>query len=175
MSGEDVQPLTEFRTRTGYDWVDATHLLGHVAGRTDGDGWLWEPGTAAKLVDPYSVTYGGTDLSIPYEGLGPEECSSSPIINDRTREQSDDSHAGRIDVPVLCDVLGITDTGTLLGHWKDRSDGNGTVVALNIDGAEPPFDDPARRRTLANPQAPDRVTFATDLIAQALDADGDAS
>ena len=145
----------------------------------------WEPGTAPKLVDPYTVTYSGTDLSVPYEGLGPRQCSGSPMLqNVRTRQQDGDEWAGEFDVPVLCDVLGITGSGILLGHWNsDRltgdwnnpDDGNGTVVALDINGADSPFEDPALRRVVATAVAPERVTFASDLIEAALDADGGAS
>jgi hypothetical protein len=75
----------------------------------------------------------------------------------------------------------------LPGDWNDPNDGNGTVVALDIDGADPPeafsensehyegFDDPALRRVVATADAPERVSFATDLIGAALEADGGAS
>jgi hypothetical protein len=185
VSGESYSPAIE--SRRGYTWVDATHLLGHVAGGSDGDGWVWEPGTAAKLVDWYAVTYGDTDLSVPGNGSGPRQCSgsgASPIVqNDRIRQQYGEG-TGRFDVPVLCDVLGITPSGILLGHWNsdrlpgdwnDPDDGNGTVVALDINGADPPFENPALRRVVATAGAPDRVSFATDLIGAALDADGGAS
>jgi hypothetical protein len=87
-------------------------------------------------------------------------------------------------VPVLCDVLGIIDSEMLLGHWNsDRlpgdwnepNDGNGTVVALDIHGADVAFEDPALRHVVASAGAPLRVAFATDLIGEALDADGGAS
>lgn len=187
VTGESYEPAFEFEIREGYTWVDATHLLGHVAGGTDGDGWVWEPGTAAKQVDWYAVTYGGTDLSVPYNGGGPRQCSGSgpsPIIqNDMIRQQYGEG-TGRFDVPVLCGVLGITPSGLLLGHWNsdrlpggwnDPDDGNGTVVALDINGADPPFADPALRRVVATAGAPDQVSFATDLIEAALDADGGPS
>ena len=63
VSGEKYSPPSEFKTRDGFYWVDATHLVGHVYGGTDGDGWVWEPGTATapKLVNPYLGPYGGTD------------------------------------------------------------------------------------------------------------------
>ena len=62
-SGEKYSPPSDFKTRDGFNWVDATHLVGHVWGGSDGDGWVWEPGTATapKLVNPYRVPYGGTD------------------------------------------------------------------------------------------------------------------
>ena len=62
-------------------------------------------------------------------------------------------------MPVLCDVLGITPSGILLGHWNsdrlpgdwnDPDDGNGTVVALDINGADAPFEDPALRRVVVD-------------------------
>ena len=63
VSGEIYSPASEFKTRAGFHWVDATHLVGHVAGGNDGEGWVWEPGTATapKLVNPYLVPYGGPD------------------------------------------------------------------------------------------------------------------
>ena len=70
VSGEKSSPLSEFETRDGFYWVDATHLVGHVYAGTDGDGWVWEPGTTPKLVNPYRVPYGGTDgFNLP--GLPP--------------------------------------------------------------------------------------------------------
>ena len=62
-SGEKYSPPSDFKTRDGFNWVDATHLVGHVWGGSDGDGWVWEPGTATapNLVDPYLVPYGGAD------------------------------------------------------------------------------------------------------------------
>jgi hypothetical protein len=69
-------------------------------------------------------------------------------------------------MPVLCDVLGVIGPEIALTH-----DGNGTVVALDIHGVE----DPALRDVVASAGAPQRVTFATDLIGEALDADGGAS
>ena len=50
-------------------------------------------------------------------------------------------------------------------------DGDGAVVALDVRGVE----DPALRHVVATAGGPLRVTFATDLIEAALDADGGAS
>jgi hypothetical protein len=49
VSGESYSPAFDFEIRTGYTWVDGTHLVGHVAEQSDVDGWVWdvlEPGTA---------------------------------------------------------------------------------------------------------------------------------
>ena len=47
--------------------------------------------------------------------------------------------------------------------------------ALRAPGADHAFEDPARRRAVVTAGAPQRVTFATDLIGDVLDADGGAS
>jgi len=198
VSGENYNwPALEFETRDaglGYTWIDATHLVGRVAGRTDadgnvtgggdGDGWIWEPGTAPKLIDavtypgfPYGGPRVGRDLFVTIADGGPRSCSPVTL--------GDGNYPGEeFDVPVLCDVLGVVGSEILLGHWnsdrlpgdwKDPNDGNGTVVALDIHGADPPFEDPALRRVVVTAGAPERVMFATDLIGEALDADGGAS
>ena len=69
-------------------------------------------------------------------------------------------------IPVLCDVVGVIGSEIALTH-----DGDGAVVALDIHGVE----DPALRHVVATAGAPLRVTFATDLIRQALAAAGGAS
>jgi hypothetical protein len=69
-------------------------------------------------------------------------------------------------MPVLCDAVGVIGPKIALTH-----DGNGTVVALDIHGV----DDPALRRVVSTAGAPQRVTFATGLIADALGVDGGAS
>ena len=99
---------------------------------------------------------------------------------------------------MLCDVLGVVDPKVLLGHWNfehsagesnDPPYADGTVVALDIHGADRPYldpdlrgpsadqalEDPARRGVVVTAGAPHRVAFATDLIAEALDAEGGAS
>jgi hypothetical protein len=69
-------------------------------------------------------------------------------------------------IPVLCDVVGVLGSEIALTH-----DGDGAVVALDVRGVE----DPSLRQVVATAGAPLRVTFATDLIGEALDADGGAS
>lgn len=187
VSGENKSPLSEFDTRTGYTWVDATHLVGYVAGGSDADGWVWEPGTAAQLIDLYTYAK-GFDLWVSQQGSGPQPwpgdtACSSPILTDNTGEYGEYMPDGgyRLEVPELCDVLGVIDSKMLLGHWNtDRSpgdwnnpeDGNGTVVALDAHGAKSSFEDPALRHVVATAGAPSRVTYATDLIGEALDAAG---
>jgi len=162
VSGETYSPEFDFEVRPGYTWPDATHLVGHVAEGSDVDGWVWEPGTAPKLVD--LRTYPGSPWLGPQAGVDPWFL---------THIEGDDSWSclsiqdmgGGVQRPVLCDVLGVTGPKIALTH-----DGNGTVVALDIHGVE----DPALRHVVATAGAPERVTFATDLIGAAL-ADGGAS
>jgi hypothetical protein len=190
VSGEQEVSAFPFGIRGVDGWVDATHLLGHVAAGSDGEGWVWEPGTAPRLVDFYAVPYGKSGLAIPVRGGGPWACSSlAPVLQDvRTREQNGGGWAGAFEVPVLCDVLGVSDSRTVLGHWKTRQDGNGLVVGLDIARADPQlghtvparpgtaaFDDPALRRVVVTTGAPGRVSLATDLIGESLAADGGAS
>lgn len=188
VSGEEHAWEFDFGIRTLNGWVDDTHLLGLVGGGTDADGWVWEPGRTPTLVDFYSVPYGESRLSIAVGGGGPRECSSPTLADVQFRQENGGGWAGAFEVPVLCDVLGITDSGSVLGHWKDPQDGNRTVIALDVKAADPPlgelgparpgaaaFEDPAWRQVVATPGGPERVTFATGLIAQALEADGGAS
>ena len=184
VSGENYSPLSEFSTRAGYTWVDATHLVGHVAGGSDADAWVWEPGTAPKLVDYYAFAE-GFDLWISGNGGAPQDCLS-PTLLDRTGEYGEfiPGEGYTVEVPVLCDLLGVIGSEMLLGHWNsdrlpgdwnDPNDRNGTVVALDIHGADVAFEDPALRHVVATAGAPQGVSFATDLIGEALDADGGAS
>ncbi len=170
VSGDESSPAFEFEIRAGATWADATHLVGHVAGGSDVDGWVWEPGTAPKLVNPYPYLQDAeTDPPVDIFGGDPPWSCKSPTITDRK---------GGSDASVLCDVLGVIDSEILLGHLNsaDPDDLNRAVVALDIrDGADFPFDDPALRRVVVTSGAPHPVTFATDLIAEALDADGGAS
>ena len=124
---------------------------------------MWEPGTAPKLVDlntyPGSVYlwgHAGKDpwfLTLPHQA-DPRECLSLREI------------PGGEKLPVLCDVVGVIGSEIVLTH-----DGTGAVVALDIHGVE----DPSLRHVVATAGAPQLVTFATDLIGEALDADGGAS
>ncbi len=193
VSGDSVSPLSEskFEARAGSTWVDATHLFGLVAGGSDGDGWVWEPGAAPKRVDTYAYAE-GFDLWVSYDGSGPQPwpgdvSCSSPILLDGTGEYGEWSPGWgyTLEVPELCDVLGVFGSEMLLGHWnsdrvpgsgwKDPNDGNRTVVALDVHGIHGPFEDPALRPVVATAPAPERVAFATDLIGEALDATGGAS
>ena len=179
VSGEQYSPMSEFETRTGWTWVDNNHLVGHVAGGSDADGWVWEPGTAPKLVNPYPYLegYGGRDLWVFIGGGGPRSCSS-PTLEDST---------GRFRVPLLCDVLGYIGSEFVLGHGNSERlpgnshDGNGTVIALDVrgaprspDGRTPAsgLDDPALRHVVVTAGGPERVSFATGLIEAALKAGG---
>ena len=126
---------------------------------------MWQPGTAPKLVN--LMTYPGTPYLGPNAGVyehpwfltlpredDPRECLSLREI------------PGGKKFPVLCDVVGVIGSEIALTH-----DGDGAVVALDIHGVE----DPALRQMVATAGGPLRVTFATDLVEAALDADGGAS
>ena len=165
VSGENDSPAFDFKIRGGYTWIDGTHLVGHVAVGSDVDGWVWEPGKAPKLVN--LLTYPGSPWLGPNAGRdpwftidvdedGPRPCSSPPSP---TLPGSD--------VPLLCDVLGVIGSEIVLTHW------DADVVAL--DRADFPFEDPALRHVVVTAGAPERVTFATGLIGEALDADGGGS
>jgi hypothetical protein len=163
VSGESYSPAFDFEIRTGYTWVDGTHLVGHVAEQSDVDGWVWdvlEPGTAPKRVD--LRTYPGSPWLGPNRGRDPwfhvREDGDRPCSSPTVHESG---------MPMLCDVLGVIDPGIVLTHWDDE------VVAL--DRADSPFQDSPRRRVVATAGAPELVTFATDLIGDALDAAGGAS
>ena len=192
VSGESSPPLSEsnFETRLGATWDDATHLFGYVYPGSDAEGWVWEPGTAPKLVDTYDYAE-GFRLWVSNRGSGPlpwpdyDSCVSPSLLDSTGGYGRFIAGWGyTLDVPELCDILGIIDSEILLGHWNsdrmpgdwnDPNDGNGTVVALDIDGVGSSFEDPSLRRVVASAGAPLRVTFAADLIGEALDADGGAS
>ena len=173
VSGDMYSPAFDFEIRGGATWVDGTRLVGHVAGGTDGDGWVWdarEPGTAPALVNPYPYLEGpaGTDQPVQvFEGDPPWSCRSPTIRDDRT---------GKTEASVLCDDVGAIDSETLLGHVQsiaphDPNDLNRAVVALKVrHRADFPFDEPALRRVVVTAGAPYPVAFATDLIAEALEA-----
>ncbi len=143
-----------------YGWIDATHLVGHASlpsgGWTDAGGWVWEPGTAPKLVNlaeypgqpylGYGWPYVGTDLMVPTRIGG---CAGRRSLLEASAEEPNRTP---FEVPVLCDVVGVVGSEILLGHWNpDRSAGdsndpnyaNGTVVALDIHDADRPYLDPA--------------------------------
>lgn len=188
VSGSEYSWDSELGVRSMTGWIDADHLFGMVTPGGSAEGWLWKPGTAPERVDWYSVSYGDSGLSVPLNGLGPRSCSP-PVLQDIKLREMNGQWAGSFEVPVLCDVVEITNSGMVLGHWKDQRDGNETVVALDVEGADPPlgtavgpadpgaavFDDPVLRHVVVTAGAPDRVTFATNLIHEALDSDGGAS
>ena len=177
VSGESYSPTFEtFKPRheEWYTWLDATHLVGHVAPEADpasmhrggeGDGWVWEPGTAPKLVD--LMAYPGSPYLGPHAGVYANPWFLTLSQEDDPREclSLRDLGAGKT-IPVLCDVVGVIGSEIALTH-----DGDGAVVALDVAGVE----DPALRHVVATAGGPLRVTFATDLIEAALDAGDGAS
>lgn len=175
VSGREYAPAFAFEPRTPpYAWADATHLIGHVAGGTDGDGWVWSPGTTPRLVNPYDYLGwwpDGTGPAIQIVGTDDPSTCQSPTIRDRLGRDADS---------VLCDEVAIIGAEFVLGHRNtgpvlDPNDLSGEVVALDIrDSADFPFDDPALRRLVVSPGAPHPVTFAPDLIAEALRSQGGA-
>jgi hypothetical protein len=203
VTGEDEFPTINNRGLGVYDWIDATHLYGSAGtsvGVRDTDGWVWEPGKEAKLHNlgshpgqPYlgfGWPYGGTRLSVVFQ---------SGAFCERPARLVEDPPDLMFEVPMLCDVVGVVGSEILLGHWNSEHTAGestgpryakGTVVALDIGGADLPyldpavprgpgadhaFEDPARSHVVVTAGAPLRVAFATDLIGQALKADGGAS
>ena len=169
VTGEDVRPAIQ--TRPGFTWVDATRLFGHDGNRGgDADAWVWKPGTAPRLVDYYAFT-AGFALVPPEPVFGPLDCSTPTTVTDSTGKIGTKNPQGgsEFEVPELCAVLGVIGTHTVLGY--DHSE---QVVAVKVhDG--PPFSDPASAQIVVLQGAPERATFATDLIRQALTAHGGAS
>lgn len=180
VSGQTYLSAFGFGTRVGGLWVDDTHLFGLVAGGSDGDGWLWEPGRSPTRVNPYRVPYAGSDVAVAsWPALGPprdygddpESCSRLNVYDAKTPDSPP------ADVPELCTLLGVIGPDTLLGHRKDPASGDVTVVAEKFHAA-PPFCpsvqrcelsiDDAHRRLVVASGAPERVTFASALIGQAL-------
>jgi hypothetical protein len=152
-----------------YTWVDATHLVGHVAPEADpasihvggeGDGWVWQPGTEPKLVD--LMTYPGT----PYLGQHAGVFEHPWFLTNTDGDPQTCLSLRNDGMPVLCDLVGVIGPKIALTH-----DGDGAVVALDIKGVEYP----ALRHVVATAGGPLRVTFATDMIGKALDAEGGAS
>jgi hypothetical protein len=167
-SGDSSSPAFDFAIRSpGYGWVDDTHLVGHhlAGGGGEGDGWVWQPGTEPKMVD--LMTYLGTPYTGPDAGVyeHPWFLTLPPKGDPRTCLSVRDYPDGT-QMPVLCDLVGVLGPEVALTH-----DGDGAVVALDLAGV----DDPALRRMVETAGGPLRVTFATDLIEAALDADGGAS
>ena len=169
---EDFKP--DFEPTEGYTWVDATHLVGQADMDADGwvndaEGWAWEPGTAPKEVDV--IAYVGSPYLGPYAGTDPWFLTFDPEDTDNPDTAgwsclSLQDLGGDEPWPVLCDVVGVLSPEVALTH-----DENGAVVALDVHGVE----DPALRHVVATAGGPLRVTFATDLIGEALDIEGGAS
>ncbi|HET7736518.1 MAG TPA: hypothetical protein VFK52_11110 [Nocardioidaceae bacterium] len=174
VTGDRDEPAFDFGFRAGYTWVDATHLVGHVAGGSDTDGWVWEPGTTTTRVNlsaypgsPWLGTNAGID---PWYVVRSVDHSCQPSLRDRE---------GPYFAMVLCDVVGVIGTETVITH-----DGNGRVVAVSRPSGTYPFEDPMPS---VDPPLRDvvdtagagplmRVRLATGLIAEALDAgEGGAS
>lgn len=170
VSGEEVSPAIV--ARPGFTWVDATHLFGHDGARGgDADAWVWQPGTAPRLVNYYTFT-SRFPLVPPEPVFDGRDCSTPPTVTDSTGKLGTKDPQGwgsQFEVPELCDVLGVIGTHTVLGY--DRVE---QLVAVDVRNG-PPFSDPALRRLVALQGAPARATFATDLIGQALTAQGGAS
>jgi hypothetical protein len=189
VTGETFTSAFEFKTRVTALWVDAAHLFGYVAAGSDADGWLWEPGHAPLRVNPYELPYAGSDVAVAsWPALtapmdqedGSGKCTTLNLHDVRTPESSSPAR-----VPTLCTVLGVIGSDILVGHRNNPTDGNGTVIALRFDAADPFCPSVARRcelsvddagpRVVATAGAPERVTFATDLIRVALGAMGGRS
>ena len=121
-----------------------------------------EPGTKPKLVN--LMAYPGTPYLGPNAGVyeHPWFLTLLPKGDPRTCLSLQDMGGGE-KMPVLCDLVGVIGPDIALTH-----DDSGAVVALDIRGVE----DPALRHVVATEGAPERVTFATDLIAEALDLGG---
>ena len=170
VTGDKDEPAFGFGFRAGYTWVDPTHLVGHVAAGSDADGWVWEPGGAPRLVDLY--TYPGSSSLGTNAGIDPwydvrvRGGTCQPAFRDRE---------GPFFELVLCDVVGVIGSEIVLTH-----DGNARVVAIDRPSADYPFEDPAppvdppQRKVVDTTGSGPlmRVRLATDLIGEALDADG---
>ena len=182
VTGEEYSPAFDFPIRCGATWVDATRLVGPPLTGSDWAGWAWdaqEPDTAPSEVTPYPYL---EDLDLPATitaGDPPWSCRN-PLIRARTGEVVEGRPVlqGAAVQSVLCDTLAVIDSEIVLGHLRSGppDDPTRAVVAVDVrDAADFPFDDPALRRVVVRANAPYPVTFATDLIAEALEADGDSS
>lgn len=173
VSGEDHSDAFEFGVRPGVTWLDSTRLVGWSTGG-DTNGWIWEPGTAPKRVNPHTYLDWPGGLGPPVVIVEGDPPCRSPGISDHRADHR------RTAKSVLCDELGVIGHEVLLGHLNSGYEGPDNrqrpVVALDVrNSADWPFDDPALRRVVVSPGAPHPVTFAVDLLAQALEADGDGS
>jgi hypothetical protein len=117
----------------------------------------------AYVGSPYLGPYAGTDPW--FLTFDPEEDTDNPDTAGWSCLSLQDL-GGDEPSPVLCDVVGVLSPEVALTH-----DENGAVVALDVHGVE----DPALRHVVATAGGPLRVTFATDLIGEALDIEDGAS
>lgn len=78
-----------FGTRTGFTWVDDRRLVGHVAGGSDADGWVWESGKDPKQVD--LLSYLGSTWLGAQAGIDPwfhtQEDPEAPCTGADRRQQ----------------------------------------------------------------------------------------
>ena len=119
VSGEKYSPPSEFKTRDGFTWVDATHLVGHVWGRWRRRRMGVGAGHGAQTGRPIlrrvpTRADGGTDpwfLTVDPEddGTAADACPS-----DRGGEEP---------WPVLCDVVGVLSSEVALDARRERGSG----------------------------------------------------
>ena len=125
---------------------------------------MWEPGTTPKLVNP--MTYLVPPYLGPYAGVtNTRRVTHSGSRSPHMLVSSGQCSGGTI--PVLCYVVGVIGPEIAL----DSRIVDGAVVALDVRGV----DVPALPHGVVTASTPERVTFATDLIGAALDAEGGAS
>jgi hypothetical protein len=118
-----------------------------------------------KMVD--LMSYPGTPYLGPYAGVFEHPWFNILLAEEDPREclSLRDTGAGE-PFPVLCDVVGVIGPEVALTH-----DGDGAVIALDVAGVE----DEALRQMVATAGAPLHVTFATDLVGEALGLEGGES
>lgn len=85
------------------------------------------------------MPYGESGLSVPGTEWGIEGWVPPTVQDVQFRQENGGDWAGAFQVPGLCNILGVTDSGLVLGRWKDPQDGNGAVVALDVKAADPPL------------------------------------
>lgn len=170
VTGDTEEPAFAFESRTGYTWVDSTHLVGHVAGGSDAQGWVWEPGGTPRRINLYD--YPGSSWLGTTAGIHP--WFRVRLVDHTCQPAFRDTKGPNFEL-VLCDVVGVIGSEIVLTH-----DGNARVVAVDRPRADYPFEDPAPpvdpplRVVVATAGAGPlmRVRLATDLIGAALDAGG---
>ena len=191
-SGESSSPMTGIETGDAFTWYDevglgyggpgpeVVPLIGHVAGGTDDDGWRWDPGEAPQLINlsehmwgPSTLLQplGNRDIGVKRQGGGPRSCSPPTVAN----------HHEQWDVAGLCDVLHLAEAlpqgnradTVWLGH-RSYPTNNPSVVAVDVLWGHPgpyPGYEGVEPRLIVTAGAPERVTFATKLVGEALGAE----